>query len=156
MSDADVATNASPVVHGLPALQVDIEDDFSDSDAVLVTSSPEGTNFGFEDLVALEEVSQASDSDDEDWIAVSPRLQFRRPGSLPSSPTVSNASARTSGPSFVAISPTTSLPSPPQTPIMLAYQARVSDAESETGFEEVCYWAEPQEQSLQDEKRDMD
>lgn len=153
--DSDVATNSSPVLHGLPDLQVDTEDDFSDSDVVLVTPSLEGNSSGFEDLVALEEISQASDSDDE-WIEVSPRLQFRRPGSLPPSQTGFNASVRTSDPPFVAISPTTSLPSPPQTPVMLAYQARVSDAESETGFEEGFYWAEPQTQPLQNEKRDMD
>ena len=154
--ESDVVIESSPVLDGLPDLQVDTEDDFSDYDAVLVTPSLEGTSSGFEDLVALEEFSQASDSDDEEWIAVSPRLQFRRPGSLPHSQTVSNASTRTSDPTLVAISSTTSLPSPPQTPVMLACQARVSDAESETGFEEVCYWAETQAQSLQNEKRGMD
>jgi len=153
--ESDVAMNSSPVLDGLPDLQVDTEDDFSDCDVVLITPSLEGTSAGFEDLVAIEELSQSSDSDDE-WIAVSPRLQFRRPGSLILSQTGSNASTQTPDATFVAIPPAASLLSPPQTPVMLACQARVSDAESEAGFEEVCYWAEPQAQSLQDEKRGMD
>lgn len=131
-SDAGAAMNVSQASDGLPYLLHDPEDGSSDSDAVLVTPSSESTGSGLEDVFAFEEGSQLSGSEDEEWIAVSRRLPSHRPGSLSSSRTRSVTSVQTSDFDPVVASPTTSLPSPPQTPVMLAYQASVSDAESET------------------------
>lgn len=107
----------------------DLDSDFSDSDAVIVTPSSEVTNFGFKKLEVIDGVPVDSD---DDWSAVSPGLRAHQPGSLSSSRTVSDASVQTSSTPLIVSSHPVALPSPPQTPSSSAYQAPVSDAGSET------------------------
>ncbi|KAF1355686.1 hypothetical protein EJ07DRAFT_158316 [Lizonia empirigonia] len=131
VADPDAVSDMSSTSDNLPDLQNDLEDSSSDSDVVLISHSPEGTSSVFEDFAMYDGDFPCADSDDDEWIAVSPRLGSRRPGFLPSSWTVSNTSVQMLNSDSVVVSPATFLPSPPQTPCVLAYQARVSDAESE-------------------------
>lgn len=130
-SDPGAVSDMSSTSDNLPDLQNDLGDSSSDSDVVFISHSPEGSSSTFEDLAMHDGDFPCADSDDDEWIAVSPRLGSRRPGFLPSSWTVSNASVQILDSDSMVISPATFLPSPPQTPYVLAYQAKVSDAESE-------------------------
>lgn len=130
-SDLDVQIDVSQISDSLSCLQPDTEDDSSDSDAVIVTSSLEGSGSGSKAVFVFDEDTRPSASDDE-WIAISPRLKSRRPCSVLSSRTTSSTSRQTLSSDHVAQSLNTSLSSPAQVPVMLAYQARVVDAESET------------------------
>ncbi|XPS96661.1 hypothetical protein M3J09_005920 [Ascochyta lentis] len=129
-SNTDVASGGSQAPHNLPDLQDDIENSSSDSGAVLTTPSSELSWSLFEDLMRLDQISQPIDSDDDEWVAVSRCLRGRRPSSL-SSCSASDALVLTPNTVANAASPVVLLPSLPQTPLMLAYQARVSDVESE-------------------------
>ncbi|KAF2633581.1 hypothetical protein BU25DRAFT_453326 [Macroventuria anomochaeta] len=132
VTGSEVAAESSQTLQGLSDLYVDVEDDSSDSDAVLATPSSEGSSSGFEDFFGVHEVLHPFASDDDEWVAVSPRLQARRPSSLPSSRTASAVSVQTSNSTSVVAPPTTSLPSPPETPPLSICHAWASDAESET------------------------
>ena len=118
------------VSRDLPDLLHDVVADSSDDDAVILTPTSENTESSFEELVIVEGIPH-TDSDDDEWIPVLPHLRARRPNSLPSSRTVSNASVQTAN-----LPAATPLPllllSSQQTPLVSPYQARASDAESET------------------------
>ncbi|KZM26956.1 hypothetical protein ST47_g1880 [Ascochyta rabiei] len=119
----------SQLSHNLPDLQDDIESSSSDSDAVLLTPSSESSWSVFEDLMTLNQGSQPIAFDDDGWVAVSSHGQGRRSSSL-SSPSASDTQVLTPDHVTNPTSPVNLLPSLPQTPLMSAYQARVSDIES--------------------------
>lgn len=127
-----VAIDLTHASYGLPALQGNSEDSSSESDAVLVTPSSEGTGSAFEDLFNLDKISPPMDSDDDEWIAVSPCLQTRRMRVLPPSYKIPDASVRNLERVLMPAPPTTPLSSPLRTPYVPEHQARVSDTESET------------------------
>ncbi|UPX14274.1 uncharacterized protein EKO05_0004763 [Ascochyta rabiei] len=128
-STADVVVGDSQLSHNLPDLQDDIESSSSDSDAVLLTPSSESSWSVFEDLMTLNQGSQPIAFDDDGWVAVSSHGQGRRSSSL-SSPSASDTQVLTPDHVTNPTSPVNLLPSLPQTPLMSAYQARVSDIES--------------------------
>lgn len=117
LSSSDTASGAA---RALLKTTDDTDSYFSFEDAILVAPS-DSTESDFEELDITD--GQPVQSDNEDWFAVSPGLRAHRPDSLLSSRTTSDASVQAS----------IALPSPSQAHLTLAYQARVSDAGSETG-----------------------
>lgn len=150
----DASPASSPVVtpkithapYIVPELEHKTESTSSDEDAVMITPTSEGSDFGFQRLMTtssegahldfermevIEGVPVDSDSDWSDgWTSVSSGLHSQQPISAPTTQMVSDASVQTSTAPVFASPPPVRLPSPPQTPLTQTYQAHVSDIES--------------------------
>lgn len=128
----------------------DTNSEFSPGDAIMVTPGSEDINGESEEFEIVD--GQPVESDGDEWLAVSPRLHAHQPDSLPTSRSISNASAQRQ-PGSLPFSNTTTAdaatqvlavpvadvppckapPSPPRTPLVSAHQTQDSDAVSETG-----------------------
>ncbi|KAF3007456.1 hypothetical protein E8E13_004292 [Curvularia kusanoi] len=122
------AGSSDAVVHMLEAFTNTLEvtdSDISHGDAVMVSPS----HCGFEEFEILD--GYPIDSEDEEWLAISPGLRAHHPNSLSTSRSTSDASVQVLlAPSHVP-SPSTALLSPPQTPLLSASQTDFSGVESE-------------------------
>lgn len=99
------------------------------ADAVYVAPPSNPTESDWTDLGLVD--VQSPSSDDEDWVAVSPGLHAHHPHSLSTSRSISAAPTPTLGSPSVVAPPSTALPSPPLTPLVLPSQTRDEGTESE-------------------------
>lgn len=130
-SSVDVIPNTARVPESFGGIEDDTNNALLRSDDIPITSSSESFGSEFEESDVIEGQPVKSDSDNEEWFLLSPRLRMPQQIPSPTSWTVSDVSERHSNTSPV-YELSAALSSPQQTPTVATHQARVSDDESET------------------------